>query len=146
MLKKKIKNQILIFWWLKVCFPLHALTCLLLKQVLFISEKTIFTNKINFFCGNKFCDITNYSVIQRAFPIIALIGYQTIAFTLSFFRNVVRANPIKLILWKTCRMTGGGGGLKESANWNIGTKQKEQNYWDYIYFQFSIGFFSIFMM
>ena len=33
--------------------------------------------------------MTNLIVVQRVFSRIALIGYQTIAFILSFFRNVV---------------------------------------------------------
>ena len=33
--------------------------------------------------------IGNMSVIQRAFPRTSLIGYQTIAFILSFFRNII---------------------------------------------------------
>ena len=34
-------------------------------------------------------------VVQRTFPRIALIGYQTIAFILSFFRNVVNKSNQK---------------------------------------------------
>ena len=63
------------------------------------------------------------SVIQHAFPKIALIGYQTIAFILSFFRKVInKSNQIDSLKKaqddpKICGKSKGSGAFEATTKY-----------------------------
>ena len=61
----------------------------------FITELLIMRPRYIYFLLLSICFVKTILVIHRAFPRIALIGYKTMAFIFSFFRNIIsKSNQI----------------------------------------------------